>query len=685
MTSKRLIASTRPRPLRRTAIRSSSPKPSEGVATFSHLLATAPLAAFVKDAAGRYVYASPHLLATMGSYMGSDWCGKTDADMWPPDAEATIRAHDEQVLGGGGPQVFSYVMQSGDRPHTVLLIEFALPAGDQSAAIGGFAVDITASALSQDEHSRLVAAVEHSADAIMMVGLDGRIRDINSSLERITGYSRDEIIGQTPRLLESGIHPAAFYDDLRASMIAGLEWSGETVNRRKDGSFFTANSTISPVRSASGTVVGYVSVSTDVTADRALAAQAASSTIQRNLVLEGIRGLLPDSPVEAKAQAICRKVASLAGLAAAQILVFEAGGQALPIGHAVTGREDPRLARLTFQIGRRLHARATLGPWIEPWENRQGRAYNQLVDHAGPSALAYAPVYSAARLVGLLAVQSIDIANKNAATELLPVIVDFAAVAGAILGAELAERIDAQAGGEHVANIIARQAFSPVFQPIVDIRLDKVVGYEALTRFTDGSDPETLFAAASAAHLGVELEIATLRAALAASKALPSHAWLNVNASPDLILAGGRLRYLLSEIRRPIVVEVTEHTAIVDYPAFRAAMAALGPGTRLAVDDAGAGFAGLRYILELRPDFVKLDRWLVGGLETDDARQAMIAGLRHFARRTGCQLIAEGIETDLEIAALRSLDINLGQGYLLGRPRALDATPIPVAAMAGIA
>ena len=92
----------------------------------------------------------------------------------------------------------------------------------------------------------------------------------------------------------------------------------------------------------------------------------------------------------------------------------------------------------------------------------------------------------------------------------------------------------------------------------------------------------------------------------------------------------------------------------------------------LAVDDAGAGFASLRHILELRPAFVKLDRSLISGLEADDVRQAMIVALRHFARATGCLLVAEGIETDAELTALRALDIQLGQGYLLGRPLPVD-------------
>lgn len=255
----------------------------------------------------------------------------------------------------------------------------------------------------------------------------------------------------------------------------------------------------------------------------------------------------------------------------------------------------------------------------------------------------------------------------------MPALIEFADLAGVLIGRDLAEREELGRSREHIASIISRRAFQSVFQPIVDLALDAVVGFEGLTRFTDGSDPETTFAEASAVDLGKELEMVTLQASLVAAADLPPSAWLNVNASPDLILAGKPLRTLLHGYRRHLVLEVTEHTAIADYPAFRAAMAALGPNVEFAVDDAGAGFSSLRHILELRPAFVKLDRWLISGIETDDARQAMIAGLRHFARSTGCRLIAEGIETDREFAALRSLNIHMGQGYLLGRPAEISA------------
>ena len=637
----------------------------------------APVAAFAKDTDGRYIYANKQMLATMGQFMGTDWRGKTDADLWPGEAAAALLHRDRAVIDGRGRQVFLRVLALEDGPHTVILVEFPLMHDSSIDGVGGLGFDLTASSRAEGAIAQLVAVVDHTADSVMMVDLAGRITFVNSAFERLTQYSRDEVMGRSPRLLKSGLQPAAFYKRMWTTIATGGQWEGELVNRRKDGSFYTQETIISPIRDRDGRLSGYVAVNRDVTDKRALMEDSIRSASERALLLDVVRNLLPDATAEAKAKAICDKVVSLSGIAAAQIVIFELDGRALPIAHVIAGRPDPTPHHLSFQIGRRLRIRAGLGPWIEPWANRQGQAYDQLVEHAGPSALAYAPVRSGERLIGLLTVQSVDVTNKRAIADLLPTIVEFAGLAGALFGREIVDRIELQRGGEHVANIISSHAYEPVFQPIVDMVQDKVVGYEALTRFNDGSDPEAVFVEAAAVHKGIALEGAVLGAALAASRALPPAAWLNVNASPEFILAGGQLRYLISGTNRPIVVEVTEHEAIVDYPAFRAAIEALGPRVRLAVDDMGTGFTSLRHILELHPAFVKLDRWLVSGLESDEARQAMIVGLQHFARKTGSQLIAEGIETDREIAVLRSLEIHLGQGYALGRPQPVGTLEIP--------
>jgi EAL domain-containing protein (putative c-di-GMP-specific phosphodiesterase class I) len=141
--------------------------------------------------------------------------------------------------------------------------------------------------------------------------------------------------------------------------------------------------------------------------------------------------------------------------------------------------------------------------------------------------------------------------------------------------------------------------------------------------------------------------------------------------SPDLVLRGTELGALVRDVPHHLVLEITEHAIVRDYRAFRRGVARLGRPVRLAVDDAGAGFASLRHILELDPAFVKLDLSLIRDIDHDPAKQALVAGMRHFARSTRRRLIAEGVETAAEAAALRELDIRLGQGYRFGRPAAL--------------
>lgn len=245
---------------------------------------------------------------------------------------------------------------------------------------------------------------------------------------------------------------------------------------------------------------------------------------------------------------------------------------------------------------------------------------------------------------------------------------EFGAIAGAVLGSGLASRFEEIAVRRNVETILRERAFWPVFQPVIDIRAGHVIGLEALTRFADGMRPDLRFAEARRVGLGIPLEEETMAAAVAAADDLPHSAWLSVNASPELLIDPGRLARSLAGSRRMVVVEITEHVAIEDYALLRHALRSLGSNVRVAIDDAGAGFASFRHVLELEPDFVKLDADLVRGIERDPSRQALVVGMRYFAQKTGCTLIAEGIETEAERAMLDSLDIRFGQGYLLGRP-----------------
>ena len=641
-------------------------------ARFSDLVSAAKVAAFVKYADGRYAYVNPYLLSTMGKPLESDWLGKTDAEIWPQDLAARIRGEDEAVLVEGAFGAFTQVMPLQDGPHTFLVMKFPLPTDDGRIGLGGVGVDITQHLNTEGERDRLAAAVEQAVESVVITDSAARITYVNPAFERVTGYARDEVIGQNPRLLKSGLEPRSFYEAMWAMLTSGKPWVADIINRRKDGSLFTEEAVISPIRDPSGDVTGYVAVKRDVTDERALAERSIQSARERALVALTIRDLRAGDTPEATAQAICRQVTSVTGIAATQLLLFESDGRAMPIGFVIGGRPDPPLKRLPYQHSRQLLGRAGEGPWIEPWMNRQGYPYNQLLTGVGVRSLAYAPVRYDGQLIGLLVIQATDPVDKAAIAEAMPALVEFADLAGVLIGRDVAERTEAGRARQHVAGIIANGAFHPVFQPIVELGRDAIVGYEALTRFDDGANPEVVFAQAAAVGLGIELETATLEAALLAAEALPRRAWLNLNASPELIISGDSLRNLIDGSQRRLVLEVTEHTAVADYPAFRAAIASLGSNVEVAVDDAGAGFSSLRHIVELHPMFVKLDRSLVAGLHDDESRQAMIVGLRYFARAIGSRLIAEGIETPDELSTLRALDIGLGQGYLLGRPLPVD-------------
>jgi PAS domain S-box-containing protein len=216
--------------------------------------------------------------------------------------------------------------------------------------------------------------------------------------------------------------------------------------------------------------------------------------------------------------------------------------------------------------------------------------------------------------------------------------------------------------------MIARRAFRPVFQPIVELATGRIVGFEALTRFEDQSRPDEVFALALDCGLSSELEKVTLEAALEGARRLPSGAWLSLNVSPPFVVDGALLPAVLGAGRRPVVLEITEHEAIAEYAPLREAVRRLGPDVRLAVDDAGAGVANFNHLVELRPDFVKIDIGLVHGVDADPSRRAVVVGLIHFAAETGCQVIAEGIETPAEQATVTELGVTLGQGYLLAQP-----------------
>jgi EAL domain-containing protein (putative c-di-GMP-specific phosphodiesterase class I)/DNA-binding response OmpR family regulator len=386
---------------------------------------------------------------------------------------------------------------------------------------------------------------------------------------------------------------------------------------------------------------------------------------------------ISSSPEEA-AEAVVAELSSRTGARFVGVLQLAAGDRLKPLARfnfqeGITRGGQP----LSVQRTGDLLARARGGPFSQ----RVPRPLpNEPMDPfwtANVGLVAGAPIFWSNELVGILTIGlSTEDAGPSTSTvqaNLLASVIDYANVLSAVAGRAIADRRHTQQEKDELSHVLTSHAFFPVYQPILDFAVGQHIGFEALTRFEDQTPPDVRFAEARSAGLGSAFELAAIGAAIDGSTSLPAEAWLSLNVSPDVVLTSGRqLRDALSGSERKIVLEITEHAEIADYPEFRRAFQQLGD-VALAIDDAGAGYASLRHILELGPDFAKLDRTLVQNVDADMVRQALIAGLGHFAGQTGFRLIAEGVERQAEADVLPSLGVELAQGYLFGRPEPRNA------------
>lgn len=637
-------------------------------ARFHDLLSDVDLATLMVDTDGRVVFANDHLLGILGrtreEVLGREWVDANTPERTREELRQAIATAIAEERGAGRREDLVLTASGEER----LLAWTSVIQRDAAGVVVGLAAiahDVTDAHRVARERALLASAVEHTADSVMITDLDATITYVNPAFERLSGYTAAEVIGRKPTILRNPPRTAAEHAAMWAAHRRGTAWAGELTNRRKDGSLYRVDAVISPMRAPDGSIMGYVSSGRDVSRERELEWRTEVLTRERLAIADTIRTLPPGGSLEERAELICRRVQGLTDVVMAAIVAFDSLGSAMPFAYVAADDAMVGLRQLPAERSRYLREHAEAGPWVERWTGDRAHPYAASIRAVGARAFAYVPVSYDGALMGILLVGS---ARHDAVEQLsgqLGALMDFGGLAGAMLGQAIREWRDQGRQRSAIEEVIASRAFTPVFQPIVDLRTGVIVGHEALTRFTHGTAPHRRFAQAADAGLGIDLECATLESALAAASALPRR-WLHLNVTPELVLAPGRLRRLLQGARSRIVLEVTEHAAITDYLEFREAIASIGLPVQLAVDDAGAGFASLRHILELRPTFVKLDLSLVRGIDAHPAKQALVAGMRHFTRSTGRHLIAEGVETAAEAATLRGLDIRLAQGYLLG-------------------
>ena len=242
---------------------------------------------------------------------------------------------------------------------------------------------------------------------------------------------------------------------------------------------------------------------------------------------------------------------------------------------------------------------------------------------------------------------------------------------------------------QELQNIIEKRELRPLFQPIADTVLGGILGYEALIRGPADSalhSPLMLFEAAQRHDLLAELEFACREVSCRAFAGLRLAGKLFLNISPMALLASnhrsGVTRRMLAGVGLPaerVVIEVSEHYPLDDYKLIREATHYYRKmGFEIAIDDLGSGYSGLKVWSELRPEYVKIDRHFIENLHRDTVKREFVRSIQDIGRGLGCRIIAEGVETREEYAALCSLGIEFQQGFFLARPASIPPAVLPL-------
>jgi PAS domain S-box-containing protein len=505
---------------------------------------------------------------------------------------------------------------------------------------------------------RFRSAVAAAAEAIVLFDSSHSFLFANAAFCRLVGYSADQCTGFRPDILRALLADK----ELWAAVAEQEPWSGLIWGVASGNRHVQLMAGVSPIPEPGGETFSFVAVMREVTAEN----DAVAALSRERAALVRLTGALAElnerAPVEEIGGAMCNTVLALPEVAAAMLVDAtvpeephllairpERGFEALP-RHLVSGlRVVELLARVESGRG-----------WVEDTASLGGRG-GPGFSLDGASRLVVSPMRHEGRTVGLLVVVGSDEARG-----LLRSLGDLASAAAGLLFPALQERADARRIRRELQSILGTRSLRPIFQPIIDLERLSTVGWEATTRFADETPPAERFADALRVGMVVDLEAVATKLAVAEVALNRPPGWLSLNVTSAFLASGDPLLSLLPRPPRQVVLELASASDL-DVAA-RATLAALPGHVSLALDSTSNEMHTLRGIVELRPAFIKLPIGVVRGVDADHVRQALVAGLVHFAGATSSKLIAVGVETEAELSTLIDLGVEYAQGNYLGPP-----------------
>jgi diguanylate cyclase (GGDEF)-like protein/PAS domain S-box-containing protein len=564
-------------------------------------------------------------------------------------------------------------------------------ANGEKLGLVGVIADIDARKRAEEKNQLAASVFLHAQEGITITSADGTIIDVNEAFTRITGYAREEAIGQNPRILRSRHHPPEFYEAMWRELLETGNWSGEIWNRRKNGELYPELLTISAVRDEQARTKHYVALFSDITPMKAHEEQLTRMAHFDLLTTLPNRALLADRMKQAMTQTLRRK--QLLAVAYLDLDGFKAINDTH--GHKTGDQLLVAVANRMRQTLREGDTLARLGgdefvvvlidlPDVsscEPMLNRLLAAASQPV-REGDLEL---------QVSASLGVTFFPQRDEVDADQLLRQ-ADQAMYQAKVAGKNRFQMFDADNDrslrGRHESRERIRQAlrdgeFLLYYQPKVDMREGRVIGAEALIRWRHPEkgvlSPAAFLPEIENDPLAGDVDAWVLNEAVAqiarwqaAGAAIP----VSVNVGACLLLRGDFVSLLARTLEQhpavspgDLTIEVLETSALEDLEGVSAIIAACRQlGARFALDDFGTGYSSLTYLKRLEADELKIDQSFVRDMLDDPDDLTILEGVISLAGAFQREVIAEGGETAAHGEMLLLLGCDLAQGYGIARP-----------------